>query len=210
MILAIETATEICSAALVHQSSVISVHSLQEKNIHSEQLMILIDEVLKEASESVKKIDAIAVSIGPGSFTGLRIGLSTAKGLALSLERSIIAVPTLDGIAEQFRLENKNAGVKNFCSLIDAKRNEAFYAFYSIAENDISRESEFSIKLKEEIVAEAEQHGAEVKQPQISASAIGLIAERRRKELEVSDFSYLEPLYLREFVTTVPKKKILH
>ena len=210
MILAIETATEVCSAALVHQSNVVSVRALCEKNIHSEQLMVLIDEVLKEASAPVKKVDTIAVSIGPGSFTGLRIGLSTAKGLALSLERSIIAVPTLDGIAEQFRLENKNVGAKNFCSLIDAKRNEAFYAFYSITENDIIRESEFSINRKEEIEAEAEQRSTEVRQPQISASAIGLIAERRKKELEVRDFSYLEPLYLREFVTTVPKRKILH
>lgn len=210
MILAIETATEVCSAALVHQSNVVSVRALCEKNIHSEQLMVLIDEVLKEASAPVKKVDTIAVSIGPGSFTGLRIGLSTAKGLALSLERSIIAVPTLDGIAEQFRLKNKNVAGKKFCSLIDAKRNEAFYAFYSITENDIIRESEFSINRKEEIEAEAEQRSTEVRQPQISASAIGLIAERRKKELEVRDFSYLEPLYLREFVTTVPKQKILH
>ena len=210
MILAIETATEICSVALVQQSNLLSVRSINEKNIHSEQLMVLIDAVLKEASVSIKEVDAIAVSIGPGSFTGLRIGLSTAKGLALSLECPIIAVPTLDGIAEGYRLRNKNNGAKRFCSLIDAKRNEAFYAFYAITGTDVIRESEYAIKPREEIAAEAERRHAEIFQPEISASSIGFIGEWRRKELEVSDFSYLEPLYLREFVTTIPKKKILH
>lgn len=209
MILAIETATELCSTALVYNNQVLSACALNEKNIHSEQLMVLINEVLKKASVALQETSAVAVSIGPGSFTGLRIGLSAAKGLALALGCSIIAVPTLDGVAESFRMENNNSK-KKFCALIDAKRDEAYYAFYSMTQNDFIRESAYSIKPKKEIVADANTIGAQTQQPQISAASIGRVAERRQKELEVSDFSPLEPLYLREFVTTTPKKKILH
>ncbi len=206
MIVAIETATEVCSAALVHCSNVMSAHSLNEKNIHSERLLTLIDEVMKESQASREQLDAIAVSIGPGSFTGLRIGLSTAKGLAMALDIPIIAVPTLDGIAEAYRMNRTIKNDETFCALIDAKRDEAFYAFYSITQNEVVRQSEFSIKLKNEILIDAKTKNAVAEQPNISASAVGILAERKQKEFEVSDFSYLEPLYLRDFVATLPAK----
>ena len=151
MILAIETATEICSAALVHQGVPLCSKSLNEKNIHSEKLMMVIDEILHQTTISLKEVDAIAVSIGPGSFTGLRIGLSTAKGLACARDIPIIAVPTLDGIAESYRITAKIQSEK-FCALIDAKRSEAFYAFYAISGKDILLISEYAIGLKDEIL----------------------------------------------------------
>lgn len=203
MILGIETATEVCSTALVHDGKVVIEKSLNEKNVHSEKLLMMIDEVLANASCPVKSLEAIAVSIGPGSFTGLRIGLSTAKGLALSNSIPLLAVPSLDGIAESFRLTGKRE--KNFCAMIDAKRNESFYAFYSIGD-EIRRESDFSITSKEAIVRESQLRDAFLHQPSISAAAVALLGERRQKEFIVSDFSHLEPLYLRDFVTTTPKK----
>lgn len=206
MILAIETATEICSVALVHNGAVISSRSVNEKNIHSERLMLLIDDVITETKRTKHDIDAVAVSVGPGSFTGLRIGLSAAKGLALALKKPIIAVPTLDGIAESFRISLSKEGTVAFCALIDAKRNEAFYAAFTVSPGEIERITDYHIKDKEEIVTESRIRQWETKQPAITAISIGLFGERRRKEFEVSDFSRLEPLYLREFVATLPKK----
>lgn len=205
MILGIETATEICSVALVRDAKVISSRSVNEKNIHSERLLLLIDEVLKEKKHSLKELDGVAVSIGPGSFTGLRIGLSTAKGLAMALSIPIIAVPTLDGIAEGFRIEQGNTVSERFCSLIDAKRNEAFYALYSFNKKELQRETEYSIRSKDEIIAEAESRNATIEQPVINAGNIAILAERRRKEFEVDDISHLEPLYLRDFVATTKR-----
>lgn len=205
MILGIETATEVCGAALVHDVTVVDERTLTERNIHSERLLMIIDEVLTRASLSVKNLDAIAVSIGPGSFTGLRIGLSIAKGLALACDKPLIAVPTLDGIAESYRRTVDTTESRKFCALIDAKRNESFYAFYSI-EKEIHRESEFSIDVKEIILQSAQDRQAVVEQPKINAASIAQLGERRQKEFIVSDFSHLEPLYLRDFITTTPKK----
>lgn len=206
MILAIETATEICSVAIVRDGSVPVMRSLNEKNIHSERLLSLIDECLATISATINDITALAVSIGPGSFTGLRIGLSTAKGLALARTIPVMAVPTLDGIAEAFRREPKNEKSGTFCAMIDAKRSEAYFAFYVISSKEIHRETEYHIKPKADIEAEALVRNATIHQPAASAGSIGLLAERNKEMYAVSDFSRLEPLYLREFVATMPKK----
>jgi len=208
MILAIETATEICSTALVHRSSVLIERSLSERNIHSERLLSMIDEILREKNVSKTSLDAVAVSIGPGSFTGLRIGLSAAKGLAMALDLPIIAVPTLDGIAEAFRMDESITKTKPFCAMIDAKRDEAFFSFYTIEKNEISRVSDYSIKEKSEILHDAVKSDSSIVQPKITASAIGLLAERKRPDLQILDFSMLEPMYLRDFVATVAKNKV--
>jgi tRNA threonylcarbamoyladenosine biosynthesis protein TsaB len=208
MILAIETATEVCSAAVVKDDTVHSVRSVREKNIHSERLLSLIDEVLSESKCRRHELTAIAVSIGPGSFTGLRIGLSAAKGLALALDVSLIAVPTLDGIAESYRLSHTGSGAGTFCAMIHAKREEAFYSFYSIGDDEIKRTGEYSITVKASILEEAARKNAAVVQPDLSAASIGLLANRRKKEFTVADFSTVEPLYLRDFVATLPKNKV--
>ncbi|MFA6437900.1 MAG: tRNA (adenosine(37)-N6)-threonylcarbamoyltransferase complex dimerization subunit type 1 TsaB [Bacteriovoracaceae bacterium] len=208
MILAIETATEVCSAALVDHQTVIAVRSQHEKNIHSERLLSLIDDVFSAAGIGRTAIDAVAVSIGPGSFTGLRIGLSAAKGLALALDVPLIAVPTLDGIAEAYRSARKSSDPDIFCAMIDAKREEAFYAFYKIDRDEIVRNGEFAIIIKSDILAEASMTGAVALQPEISAACIGLLADRRKKEFTLHNFSTAEPLYLRDFVATIPKNKV--
>jgi tRNA threonylcarbamoyladenosine biosynthesis protein TsaB len=206
MILAIETSTEICSAALVHENSALTHRSVNEKNIHSELLMVLIDEILKEANVSLKSLEAIAVSIGPGSFTGLRIGLSAAKGLALALGISLVPVPTLDGIAEEYRRTRTSAGSEQFCACIDAKRNEAFFSFYDISSRGIQRLTEYSIKAKEEIDTEAMERNSAMENFPPNAVSIGLLAEQVKSTAFPDDFSLLEPLYLRDFVATLPKK----
>jgi tRNA threonylcarbamoyladenosine biosynthesis protein TsaB len=208
MILAIETATEICSAAVVMDGAVRSVRSLHEKNIHSEKLLSLIDEVLAESGCDRKQLKSIAVSIGPGSFTGLRIGLSTAKGLAMALDLPLIAVPTLDGIAESFRRSRTDTIPTRFCAMIDAKRDEAFYAFYSVDRSEIIRTGDYAITGKNMILPEAARTGAAVVQPEISAASIGLLGERRSNEFMLQEYSTAEPLYLRDFIATLPKNKV--
>jgi len=208
MIIAIETATEVCSAALIDRDTVLCERSLHEKNIHSERLMLLIDEVLTYSKTSKMQLHGIAVSFGPGSFTGLRIGLSTAKGLAMALDLPLFAVPTLDGIAESFRLNQNPGSKKIFCAMVDAKREEAFFAYYTITQNEIARRNDYSIKLKSEILLDASGQDAVVIQPNISAASIGLLAYRKRNEYTVSDFSHTEPMYLRDFVVTFPKSKV--
>lgn len=210
MILGIETATEVCSVALVRGTEVVAERSLDEKNIHSERLLSLVDAMLKESGETVRNIRGIAVSIGPGSFTGLRIGLSTAKGLALARTVPIYAVPTLDGIAEHFRRTHTDTHGTRFYSIVDAKRNEAFYALYEIEADDIRRSTPDMIRLKNEILTEALRRQASVEQPGVNAAAVALLAERKGKEYVVSDFSRLEPSYLRDFVATTPRKEIIH
>lgn len=206
MILAIETATEVCSTALIHEGTLLSHRSVSERNIHSEQLMPLIDEMIRESHTAKKQIDAVAISIGPGSFTGLRIGLSSAKGIACALGIPMIAVPTLDGIAEEYRLKRTSSGDEIFCAFIDAKRNESFYCFYAVAHNDCVRLSEYAINDKDKILRECAAKKSIIIHLPCNASAVAHLAERKKKELFVEDFSQLEPLYLRDFVATPPKK----
>ncbi|MDE3058610.1 MAG: tRNA (adenosine(37)-N6)-threonylcarbamoyltransferase complex dimerization subunit type 1 TsaB, partial [Bacteroidota bacterium] len=156
-ILAIETATDICSAALVRDRAVLAHRSLSEKNIHSEKLLPMIDEILKESALRLHDVDAVAVSIGPGSFTGLRIGLSAAKGLAMGAGISLVPVPTLDALALEtlHRIPKEDAVV---CPLIEAKRDEAFFSFYSARNNFPLRASEYEIAPAQTIVEKAKQY----------------------------------------------------
>jgi tRNA threonylcarbamoyladenosine biosynthesis protein TsaB len=224
MILSIETATDVCGVALVQKQNVIAQRVLAEKYVHSEKLLPMIDEVLRDASLSAKHLDAIAVSIGPGSFTGLRIGLSTAKGLALSLGISVIAVPTLDALAYAFFRTKRGASAAVVCPMIDAKRDEAFFCFYRIDAAGVSRQSEYAIALKSKIVemappsvmfvgdgagkmgASQEFDTSRLFNPSIvcSAESVGLVAESAGVKLSPEELSRLEPLYLREFVATQP------
>ncbi|NUN70789.1 MAG: tRNA (adenosine(37)-N6)-threonylcarbamoyltransferase complex dimerization subunit type 1 TsaB [Bacteroidetes bacterium] len=206
MILSIETATETCGTALVSAGMVLAHRSVHEKNIHSERLLTLMDEVITSGGVRKDAITAVAVSFGPGSFTGLRIGLSAAKGLAMALDIPIIAVPTLDGIAEAFRLSRHPAADSRFCAMIDAKREESYYAFYSFTADGPVRDSEFAITLRQSVLQEATHRNAVTVQPELSAAAVGLLAERRRAEYTLPDHTTAEPLYLRDFVATLRKK----
>lgn len=224
MILAIETATDVCGVALVRDQSVIAQRVLAEKYVHSEKLLPMIDEVLRDASLSAKQLETIAVSIGPGSFTGLRIGLSTAKGLALSLGISVIAVPTLDALAHAFFRSKMGTTAAVVCPMIDAKRDEAFFCFYRIDAAGVTRQSAYAIALKSKIFEMAppsvifvgdgaKRLGASRKidtskqfNPSIvcSAESVGLVAEIVGVRQSREELSTLEPLYLREFVATQP------
>jgi len=124
-ILGIETSTKTGSIAVVSESGVIAQYSLNIEVTHSERLMSTVDRVLKDTGISIREMDAFAVAIGPGSFTGLRIGLATVKGLALALHKPVAAVPTLQALAAGLPF----AGYP-VCSMLDARKNEVYAALY--------------------------------------------------------------------------------
>ncbi len=133
LILAIETATMCGSVAIVSEEKCLAENSIDTTTTHSKRLIQQVDYVMKETGLEWDNIDAVAVSLGPGSFTGLRIGLSTAKGLVMATGLPLIGVPTLDGLAAQVAAPS---GAR-ICTLLDARKKEVYGAFYDSNESGI-------------------------------------------------------------------------
>lgn len=131
-ILHIETATNICSVALSYNEKILALKETEKANTHTELTTVFIQEVLAEANVDINLIDAVAVSMGPGSYTGLRIGVSVAKGLCYALEKPLISVGTLTSMAhgamQQFT-DRDNTTL--FCPMLDARRMEVYYAMFT-------------------------------------------------------------------------------
>ena len=130
VLLAIETSGELCSVALFNESKTTYLER-REKNVHAVALTGLIDELIRTNHLHLKDLDAICVSKGPGSYTGLRVGASTAKGLSYTLNLPLIAVGTLDAMASGFRMEY--GFISGFiCPMIDAKRMEVYAEVFDL------------------------------------------------------------------------------
>lgn len=125
-ILAIDTSSRKLSAAIVEEGKVIGYSSLNPKGGHSSHLILLLDKLLKKTKLSLNRINLLAVSIGPGSFTGLRIGVTAIKGLALASRKKVVAVSSLDALAYN-ALKQKEEFI---CPIIDAKKNKVYAALY--------------------------------------------------------------------------------
>lgn len=146
IILGIETSGEICGAGLARNEKVLSEVSFNAPNAHSEHLYSCIIKAATDAGIDIKDLSGIAVSAGPGSFTGLRIGVSTAKGIAYANDLPLYLIPTLDIIAEY--------GVKSdtvICSIVPSIREELFFALYNNREGSIERITEYSLGKIEDI-----------------------------------------------------------
>ena len=143
LILCLETATEVCSVALFRDELLLGIKESATRNVHSSMVTVFIETIMKEAGTRLDELDAIAVSMGPGSYTGLRIGVATAKGLCYALEKPLISVPTLQSMAYgiQCEMERKHSEQgqatgtpeKNpflVCPMIDARRMEVYCAVY--------------------------------------------------------------------------------
>ncbi len=129
-ILGIDTSGLVGAVAIADGDMLVSQFQVQYKTTHSEILMPMLDDVCKKIHLDLKSIDAIAVAKGPGSFTGLRIGSATAKGLALALDKPIIPIPTVDGIAY-----NLYGVEKIICPMMDARRNQVYTGLYTFVPN---------------------------------------------------------------------------
>ena len=220
-ILGIETATIVCGAAIVVDGNVIREEQVQKKNVHAESIMRLIDGVLTQSSVGLGELDAIAVSIGPGSFTGLRIGLSVAKGLVVASEKPLVAVSTLRALAQRA----VDAGVVEtsfILSAIDARRDEVYCQLFRVNGNQIEAEwCEIDLSLTklldvigERLVTVTGDGAAKLKSQHFkfvpeqfatcSAASVGLLGERMACMSEFVDVGTAEPKYLKEFYMTRP------
>jgi len=213
-ILCLETATTNCSVGLSFDGKLISIKEDNTKGYsHAEKLHLFIQEVLKEAGKTLQDLDAIAVSKGPGSYTGLRIGVSAAKGLCFSLQLPLIAIPTLDLLVHQLK---GKPGLK--VAMMDARRMEVYAAVYNQDLEQLEKtsavildEGSFAGLLKEskvhfigngvakfsEIISSENAIFHEKKFP--SALEMAEIAEMKYKKSDTEDVAYFEPYYLKEF-----------
>jgi len=129
-LLALETATTTCGVAVLRDDTILAQAHLHRPRIHSERLTPLVEDTLAHADFAPDDLDAVAVSMGPGSYTGLRIGVSSAKGWALATDAALVGVPTLDAYAAQLR--PFAAPGETVCALLDSRRDEVYAGAYRI------------------------------------------------------------------------------
>jgi tRNA threonylcarbamoyladenosine biosynthesis protein TsaB len=219
-ILNIETATKNCSVALAKDGKTISFQEIAEEGYsHAERLHVFIEQIIKEAAITFKDLKAIAVSQGPGSYTGLRIGVSAAKGLCFALDIPLISVDTLQILALQAKV---SSGF--IVPMIDARRMEVYSAIFNsnfekirTVQAEIIEETSFQ-SFKErlyfvgdsaekcKLVLNKENHIfiEEIKYP--SAKEMGTISFEKFKNNDFVDLAYFEPYYLKDFMVTTSKK----
>jgi len=220
LILSIETSTTNCSVSLSKKGKLLVVKEDYDKNYsHAERLHVYINDVLKHAKVSVNDIDAVAISKGPGSYTGLRIGVSAAKGLCYALNIPLISIPTLESLAHQV---TKNDGV--IVSMLDARRLEVYSAVFDSSykqiretKAEVLNEDSFSKYLKNGNVyfigngvektksLISHQNAIYIDDKLPSAKELGNIAFNKYKISDFEDVAYFEPYYLKDFVAIKPK-----
>lgn len=130
-LLAIDSSGLVASAAIVTEDKLLAEYTMNYRKTHSQTLLPMIDAIVRMLDMELKDIDAIAVAAGPGSFTGLRIGSATAKGLGLALDKPVISVPTVDALAY-----NLYGTDKIVCPIMDARRNQVYTGLYAYIENE--------------------------------------------------------------------------
>lgn len=226
MILAIDTSSEVGSVIVIANEKQKSKTKINIKQLHAEKLIFLIDQTLQNINLRLKDIKAIAISVGPGSFTGLRVGLSVAKGLSYVLEKPLIAVPTLDALAlraEQFCKILKTYACSEIfvCPVLNAKQGDFYFSFYKFENNELIRVSNYfsgginDIKrgisgltiflgdgieiLREKFYNHSNIIFLENEFNYPDAFYVAKIAERKLQNSEFSDLETLEPIYVKEF-----------
>ena len=237
MILCLETATPSCSVALVHNGEVLACEEDPKGQNHSEKITLFIDSVMKKAGISYNQLDAVAVSMGPGSYTGLRIGVSTAKGICYAVSKPLIAVETLEAMAYGGKLvissEVEKSSLNGNIMLvpaIDARRMEVYAAIFDENVNKI-KDTE-AVIIDESSFADLKNNhhlylfgdGADkcaelfanddkitvIKDFYCSARYMNTIAQQKLNNKDFVDVAYFEPFYLKDFVPGTPTVKGLH
>ena len=216
LILCLETATTNCSVALGREGELLSLKEDNSSSYsHAERLHLFIEAILRENGLSAEDLDAIAVSKGPGSYTGLRIGVSAAKGLCFSLDRPLISIATLESLANQVK-----EGESDFIiPMLDARRMEVYTAAFTGAKkplfetrSQILDETSFEEILKKgsitfigsgvtkfkEICRHENARFGEGKMP--SAAQMIPLAEEKFRKKDFEDVAYFEPFYLKDFM----------
>lgn len=232
LILCIETGTDICSVGIAKDGELLSLRESDEGRDHARKVGVFVDELLRETEIAPDDLDAVAVGKGPGSYTGLRIGVSFAKGLCYGLQKPLVAVGSLDALAEVAR-EDYEAGIlavddwerAYLCPMVDARRMEVYAQIFDAEgrpQNEVTAEvitaDSFAAFRREGrplvIFGNGARKCADVLPDatlvEVAPSARGL-ARLAQKALDVGrteDIAYFEPFYLKDFVVTTSKKRL--
>jgi tRNA threonylcarbamoyladenosine biosynthesis protein TsaB len=235
LILNLETSTRICSVALALDGELLGLKESREDKSHASLLAGFIKALLKENNRAVSDLDAVAVSKGPGSYTGLRIGVSTAKGLAYAAGIQLISVDTLSALASGMVQTHPvpdeaipQEGSFFLCPMIDARRMEVYTAVFHpngeilepISAKIIREHSYTDLLAKNQVVFFGEgaakcksmiQHPNAIFLEGIEASASFMVplAESAWEQKKFEDVAYFEPFYLKDFIATIPKNKVI-
>ena len=221
-ILCIETATKNCSVALFEDGHLVScLEESSAEYIHSEELALFIDQVLSENNITAKDLSAVAISSGPGSYTGLRIGVATAKGICVGAGLQLIAIPNLFQLAVAARL--KAPSFDMYIPMLDARRMEVFTSVFN-ASLDILEET-YAKVIDEDSFSDLDGKkiaifgdgaekcletlnwlNVELLEVQCSARNLGQITLTKLIEKKFEDLAYFEPFYLKDFIAGTPKK----
>ncbi len=225
MILAIETSGDICSVVVIANEQTKSKIKTHLKQIHAEKLIFMIEQSLQNINADLSLIDAIAVSIGPGSFTGLRIGLSVAKGLCYALDKPLITVPTLDALA--LKAEPICKALQSYideiyiCPILNAKQNDYYYSLYKFNRGQIERIEDYQVGELDDVKAKIRGKTillgddieivkekfynqdvicfeGELNYP--DAYCVAKIAEEKFTKGDFADLVSVEPLYIKKFI----------
>lgn len=223
LILNLETATTNCSVCLSLNGEMVSIKENNTPSYsHAEQLHVFIKESMDESGYEMSDLDAVAVSMGPGSYTGLRIGVSAAKGLCFALDIPLISIATLKSLAGQLDVTKGDSIV----SVLDARRMEVYSAVFDADLNQIRDTQAEIVDLEsfQDYLSKSKIHfigsGAEkIKQtlPNVnaefymdavpSAKEMAKLTYEKYKKFEFEDVAYFEPYYLKDFLTTSTKKQ---
>ena len=225
LILSIETTTKVCSVALHLAGKLVATQELWIEKSHADSLMLMIEQLLSRSPYNKNALSAIAVSQGPGSYTGLRIGTSTAQGLCYALEVPLIAVNTLEAMA--YGVNQYNVTNALLCPMIDARRMEVYYLLsdkkqhiLEATHSKVIDKDSFQNWLnaytilffgdgaaKCQPILEKNKNAIFLSHIYPSATHIGVLAYEQFCQKKFEDSAYFEPLYLKEFQTKLPKKK---
>lgn len=222
VILNIETSSKSCSVAISENGNVIACSESHDESFkHNEKLLSHISKALGDANLNPKELNAIAISEGPGSYTGLRIGVSTAKGLCYGLNIPLIAINTLQSLA--CAIETKEATY--ICSMMDARRMEVYSALYDSEYNSVENTEAITVdhSFRQTYLEENKVYfvGDGVKKcrdllahpnaildtdTMISAKGMSMLSYDKFMTCQFEDTAYFEPFYLKDFVAGNPKK----
>jgi tRNA threonylcarbamoyladenosine biosynthesis protein TsaB len=229
LILNIESSTGVCSVSISSENRILSFRQSREGRSHAALLTVFIDQAMKEAGLEFRDLSAVAVSKGPGSYTGLRIGISTAKGICYAANLKLLAVNTLAVMTEMAMAAPLTFTGDDylFCPMIDARRMEVYTALFDpkgIQKGEISAEiitgETFSEVLNEKIIIffgdgadkcrDIITHRNALFMPDIypSAGMMGRLSLRAYRDGRFEDPAYFSPLYLKDFIATSPKSSM--
>lgn len=227
LILNIETSTQVCSVSISLNGDIVAFKESNDEKSHAKLLTIFIDQLLKEQSYSIENFDAIAISKGPGSYTGLRIGVSTAKGLCYAKDIPLIAINTLQSMANGIIQQGNYSDKDIIVPMIDARRMEVYSAFFN-------QKSEFIRDVKAEIIDEnsyqevlqknrmiffgdgsekiksviKHENAVFIEDMNPSSRYMSTLSEEAFNKKKFENVAYFEPFYLKDFIATVPKRNI--